>query len=285
VVTDTNTIFVGNHISHTVSVIDGALLTVTATITGVHSPNNLAYDRVHGWLFVANRDTDSLTVIHTASRTISDTVPVGHRPDGLALLGNKLYVANYGDATVSVLDTATLSVTRVITLPGGTEPAMVAANPVTGKVYVTLHGAGALAVITSATDSLLNIVDLHSPGPYGVAVNSVLNRVYVASIDVGELVTLDGSERILVWRPPDACNGPLRMVAVNENTGHVFVTCAGESRVVVFKSDGLGEIGAWPVGSNPQEGILADPATDRVYVSNRDSNNLTVLQDGLPECP
>ena len=50
---------------------------------------------------------------------------------------NKIYVANYGSANVTVIDGATNSTT---TVAAGTGPSAVAVNPVTNKIYVANFG-------------------------------------------------------------------------------------------------------------------------------------------------
>lgn len=70
--------------------------------------------------FVANRAAASVvkvTGINTASPTVSPAVSVGSEPTGLALspTGAKLYVAEWGEGRISVIDTATMAVLSTIT--------------------------------------------------------------------------------------------------------------------------------------------------------------------------
>ncbi len=54
---------------------------------------------------------------------------------------------------------------------------MVAVNPSSNKVYVTLHGEGRLAVIDGVSDTVLTFVDLDARGSYGVAADEPRNLV------------------------------------------------------------------------------------------------------------
>ena len=64
------------------------------------------------------------------------TIPVGNGPNAMAVnpAGTYAYVANYNDNTVSVIDTATNTVTA--TIPVGHVPDAVAVNPAGTYVYV-----------------------------------------------------------------------------------------------------------------------------------------------------
>ena len=65
------------------------------------------------------------------------TVSAGNSPKAVAVnpVTNKIYVANFGSANVTVIDGATNSTTTVAE-PNAYEPYTVAVNPVTNKIYV-----------------------------------------------------------------------------------------------------------------------------------------------------
>jgi YVTN family beta-propeller protein len=67
--------------------------------------------------------------------------------------GSKVYVANYEDNTVSVIDTATNIVNA--TIPVGTEPFGVAVTPDGSKVYVANQVSNNVSVIATATNVLI----------------------------------------------------------------------------------------------------------------------------------
>ena len=54
-------------------------------------------------VYVTNFDDDTVSVIDTASHTVVETVAVGDSPLGVALSGDPIYIANTGDGTASVL--------------------------------------------------------------------------------------------------------------------------------------------------------------------------------------
>jgi YVTN family beta-propeller protein len=106
----TGTVYVTNVVDNTVSVIDEATGTITATIAVDSGPDALAADPGTGTVYVAN-DTildGTVSVIDTATDTITATIGVGSGPDALAVdpVTHTIYVANVSDNTVSVISAA-----------------------------------------------------------------------------------------------------------------------------------------------------------------------------------
>ena len=71
-------------------------------------------------VYVANYGSNTTSVIDTSTNKVTATVPVGHGPYGVSAIGTKVYVANRNSNTVSVIDTATNHVTA--TVPVGNHP-------------------------------------------------------------------------------------------------------------------------------------------------------------------
>ncbi|BCK70527.1 hypothetical protein Srufu_044800 [Streptomyces libani subsp. rufus] len=82
-------------------------------------------------------------------------IPVGTLPQGITLLpdGTRAYVGNRGSNTVSVIDTATDTVTA--TIPTGAGPVYVALGPDGTRGYVTVADAGVVSVLDTATNTLV----------------------------------------------------------------------------------------------------------------------------------
>jgi YVTN family beta-propeller protein len=95
--------------------------------------------------------------------------------------GSKVYVTNHFDNTVSVIATATSTVTA--TIPVGSGPSGVAVTPDGTKVYVANNGFGFgtnVSVIDAATNTVIATIPVGS-SPSNVAVTPDGRRVYVAN--------------------------------------------------------------------------------------------------------
>lgn len=311
---DDNLIYVANNGDGTVSVINGVTYGVTKVITGVVGANGVAYDSDHGLVYVTNQSIDTLTVISATTNTIVKTIPVGDQPNGVAYnpTSHKVYVANYAGNSVTIIDANTMTTTNTIT--GLSEPAHIAVNPVTNKVYVSNHGNGRVTVIHGTYDTVLTTVPLiNSSRPYGIAADTQRNLIYVVSIyvhdlDAANLVTIDGATdpdqvksniwgRVNIHKTNDSLV-PLRVIAVHPylgpsaGGGHLYITSSsgdvagdgshGTDQLLMSRKgwpEGFNKPNPLDVGRRPEEGIAVDLDHNRVFVTARDVNRLTVIKD------
>ncbi|NUT27311.1 MAG: beta-propeller fold lactonase family protein [Streptomyces sp.] len=149
---DGRTAYAANQGSNTVSVIDVAKGTVTATVPVGRVPAGLALTPDGRTLWVANYTDGTVQPIDTGTRTAGPPVPVGSGPENMAVTpdGRTLYVANIHDNTVSPVDLATRSAGRAI--PVGPRPFNVIAAPDGRTVYVSNSGGSTVTPIDTATN-------------------------------------------------------------------------------------------------------------------------------------
>lgn len=221
---------------------------------------------------VTDRQTDEALLI--APWGIHRRYSVGDMPDGVIGQGRYLYVANFGSDSVSIFDLNTLNF--VSTLGVGHEPALFAGDPDTNDVYLSLHGSDKVARLHDAY-----VASEYSdiPAPYGLAFDPVNRRLYVASRGVHHKVTVIDVPTGRVIGAIDVGAEPF-VLAVNPDTGHLFVACGG--RVKVYRTRDWAPVATIPASAGAEEGIAVDAASDRVYVTSRDSDALTVIQDAAP---
>jgi YVTN family beta-propeller protein len=144
------TVYVTNAEDGTVSVIDTATGTVTATIGVGSGPDGVAVDPATGTVYVANEFDKTVSVIDTATGTVTATIGVGTSPFGVAVdpAAGTVFVTNSFDGTVSVIDTATQTVTA--TIPVSSVTSGVAVDPATHAAYVANYDDGTVSVIRAA---------------------------------------------------------------------------------------------------------------------------------------
>jgi len=124
----------------------------------------------------------SVYVIDTATNAVTTVIPVGEFPQGIAFTpdGSKAYVANSASNTVSVIDTATRTVTDTIPLQEGSFPTEVAAGPNGSRVYVINSSLASVSVIDTTTNTVVATIPV-GESPYGVVVSPNGSRAYVSN--------------------------------------------------------------------------------------------------------
>ena len=68
------------------------------------------------------------------------------------------------------------------------------------------------------------------------------------------------------------------VLAVNPDTGHLFVVC--DNQVRVYRTGDLGLVKTITLAAGYNSRIAVDPVLDRVYITDYDSRTLSVIQDG-----
>lgn len=222
--------------------------------------------------------TEGRAPVTTASTTPSTLTPlpaggvrVGTDPTAVAIdpRTGRIYVANSGSLSVTVLDGSTREVVATVSLPS--RPWNIAMNQRTGRVYVTT-AESAVTVIDTATNSVAATVALPSR-PWGIAINHRANRIYVATSDASVAV-IDGDRDAVIGSIPV----PTRpwAVAVIPETNRVYVT-SQESRTLSVIDGATGTVVSNIDIRTRACGVATNPRTNRIYVTSLDASAVTVV--------
>lgn len=223
------------------------------------------------------------------------------------------YISNSGSNTVSVIDTATNTVTTNVTV--GAKPTGVAVNAFGTRVYVTNEGSGTVSVIDTSIDTVIatiptgawwlagiainpagtrvyvadhasssvtvidaltNTIAATIPvmvGPRGVVVDATGERVYVSSQNGGEISVIDAASNAVIKKLPAV---GAYGIALSPGGTRLYATNVVDWEVHVFDTNTYAQVARVRVGATPY-GVAVDPTGTRVYVTNYGSNSVTVL--------
>jgi YVTN family beta-propeller protein len=235
--------YVANQGSNNVSVID---LTqdppvVSATPIAVgNMPDAAALSADGSRLYVPNFKDGTLSIIATATNTVSHTVAVGARPTGVVEVGGSVYVANLLSGTISVVDPSAGTVSKTIGLPGAGTPT----------------GAAPTGLAASEDAHTLYANDARNGKTYVVDLTQIPDPAVTGSVSVG------------VNPAYLSVAGSLAYVA-NPGSNSVSVLDLSQSPPARLLPDVT-------VGTAPY-GVVAVPALQEVFVTNSGSNTLTVI--------
>jgi YVTN family beta-propeller protein len=251
------------------------------------------------------------TVVVMNNAGTTRTVKVGNNPIALAIdrKTNKIYVANTGSGSISVIDGASDNV--VATIPGEAHPYAIAANDVTGTVYVTNTYSDAVTVIDVHTDTAH---PLKVGGADGIAIDSRNNTIFLTHYEEPNLRIVDGAtgtvrkisigphiwgmvfdedsdslylahtvtaeivsvnEKTLAVRTIPVGQIPCAL-AVNPATHRLYAVNYGDETLSVVDLRSQRAIATLPVGHHPQA-VAVDPTRNVIYVANVHSNNVTAI--------
>ncbi|MGA8528449.1 MAG: YncE family protein, partial [Acidobacteriaceae bacterium] len=170
----TNTVFLMTYEDPGIRILNGATGTLTKIAVGAHIWGML-FDEPSDTLYLGHTGTGEVVALNEETHSVR-TIPVGRIPCALAIdsVTRRLYVVNYGDETVSVIDLRAGK--AIATLPVGKHPQAVTIDPKSHRVYI----ANVLNDNLTVIDGTKNVViGVSSAGvhPYGIAVDPASGRV------------------------------------------------------------------------------------------------------------
>ena len=251
----------------------------------------------------ASADFDSFSISASdglTSTIVSVTVPVlpatlggnvnttiGSGPSGIAVSpdGTRLYIANQGSGTLSVINTANNSV--VATVKVVSKPSAVATDTAGTRVYVA--GNRAVTVIDATTNTVVTTVGV-GYSPSALALSADGTRLYVANRGSGSISVIDTatnqridanrsifSRDITVGFWPSAlalsADGSRLYVANNGSGSISVVDTATNQRIDANRSIFSRDI---KVGSRPSSAAVS-PDGGHIYVTNHGSKSVSLI--------
>ncbi len=217
--TRTNTLYIANSGTNNVSVFNPVNGMINATIPTGASPRAITVNEAANMLYTFNGD-GSVSVLDSIRNQLVANFPVdanasgllGLNPQGLAYSQKtgKLYAVN-GFTQIDVINPNTQ---HLVTVIPDVDAGSIAINQVTNTLYVSQFSDGTVWVIDGATDRKIGVIQgvgtpsqpsacyqsaggpnsciEMSSGLTKIAVDEMLNRIYVIGQNDGRVVTIDG---------------------------------------------------------------------------------------------
>lgn len=271
-------LFVANDDSGNVSVVNTTTnLTVSSVPVGSY-PVSTEFDPTTAQVFVVNSGSDNVSVISTTTDRVTATVAVGDYPLGAVYdpADRDLFVANSDSNNVSAIsDTNDTVVTSV---PAPDDPVSLTLDSHAGEVYVAEHSSDTLAVISATSDQVVSTV-ITGDNPDAVAYDAGRGTLFVGAGGPDTDFAFSDSNFATVANWTFASNGTSVALAYDSGRGEVFVALAhGPNAVEVIDDSTDQAVASIPVGSDPVA-LTYDPVRGLVFVANRDSNTVSVIND------
>jgi len=256
-----------------ISVVDGAGDSVTAEIP-VTSNNAWCFNRVRDRLYVAQGVKDTIVVVDGAGDSVlARFSTVGALPVDLVYskLRNKVYCANEGIGTVTIIDGATNEPRAFLQVGRGSRA--LCYSRVADRVYCACYTADSVVAISGSGDSVTASLGT-GLRPSAVACDSASGKVYVANYAAHSLTVADSAlAGVLaitqVGSYPNAlCHDPERRRMYCANSGSASVS------VIDTRTDSV--TATVPVGTLPSALCLGMSAA-KLYCANKVGGTVSVI--------
>ncbi len=204
------------------------------------------------------------------------TVATGSQAISVAVnpVTNKIYIANFGGNTVTVLDGVSNATGTVVV---GSGPVSVGVNAVTNKVYVSNLSSNSVTVIDGVTNGTTTVAAGTNPG--SAAVNPVTNKIYAINSGSNSVTVIDGATNATTAVALPAGAGP-SSVAVNAATNQIYVanqtTGSSITGNVTVIDGATNSTRTLAVGALPNS-VAINPVTNKIYVANFDGADVSVI--------
>jgi uncharacterized repeat protein (TIGR01451 family) len=201
------------------------------------------------------------------------SIGVGDSPRGLAIDAGRrrVYVANYGSDSLSVLDANNQAVIQTVEdIPAANG---VAYDPVHNLIWVTSYDDDQVIPIDAQSLSSLPALSV-GDGPWGVVYDPVHDAAYVVNSLDDSVTVIDAATRAVTDTLTGGFDQPFQ-AAVNVTTGKVYVTNFGGPSVTVVNGTALTNVDFGDL-SQPY-GVAVDETRGLVYVATVESHRLVVL--------
>jgi YVTN family beta-propeller protein len=278
---DGSRLVAANSDSGSLTVIDTQAQTRVGEIPVCDSPTSVAVDG--DFAFTACAEGRIVKVDVEAMRVVA-AATAGSEPSGVIVDAGRLYVSDFGEASLLVLDAGSLEV--IDALPMAAAPRGLAVDRASGKLYVTHFRTGEVTIVDLETLATEKVVSTGPDGNLSASITLARGRAYVPQtrsnsvnrallfdntvfpvVNVIELETgeLLGRERLSL----DVVDAPVNMPfdSVVTSAGRLYVVNAGSDDVSVVDLRSGERAAHIEVGSNPR-GIALSPDERTVYVNN-----------------
>ncbi|WP_266203970.1 DUF5074 domain-containing protein [Pontibacter kalidii] len=254
--------------SNKIEVVNAYTFKTEAVLENLKQPRYFAAldaDKAYVTEWVVYGEPGRVSVIDLKTMQITKSIPVGPQPEELILVDSKLYVANSGENTITVINTATDAVENTITVSDSPTNLVLDRNKnlwvlSAGKVMYTsdwsaidytLTTAGALNRVTLTTQNVQTFTfDSNRTMPANLAINGSGDKLYfnydgktlVQDINASSL-----SSTVIIDRS-------FHGMGVDPETGNIYGgdhnNWSGDGTVYVYSPDGT-QVSSFKAGIGP----------------------------------
>ncbi len=293
--TETHRLYVTGRDTNQLYLLDGATLSILNSVKVGREPWGVAVNPSTNKVYVGNYASGDVYVLDATTLSLLTTIHLGGNPTFVKLnpVTNRIFVVTYGNNAVAVINGYTDTVERFVG-SNGVGAWSLAVNPNLNRIYVSNRDVGTVTTLDGNNNFGVIEAQTISPcggtgaSPYGLDFNPANNKLYISCAPAGLVdhaavyqATATGLTELAFLKIGNGGGDGGGGVAVDTATSNVFFTNSVDNTVSVVSGTTNTVIATVPTGVDPF-GAVADPTTKKVYIGNRTSDNISVIQDVFP---
>lgn len=179
-------------------------------------------------IYVTNFANDTVSVLDSESNTLLTTITVGKGPNGISVNENTNKIYVANQIDNTVTIIDGLNDTTTTQVSVGQRPVHVSLNKNTNKIYIANQDSNTVSVIDGITNTIINEITVGTK-PQGIGINTKSNKIYVANTESNNITVIDGSSNTVIKTLEGIIETPTD-IAIDEDKNTIYAfTTSGET--------------------------------------------------------
>ena len=259
-------LFIAELGNDSVGVVDLTNRSLLRTIAGQNEPQGVGYEPSTDTLYVANARDGSLRLYEANEHKSIGRIELGSDADNVRVdAAAKRVIVGYGDGGLAVFDAPTRA--KVRSAPLKAHPESFQIEPDTGRIFVNLPDAHAVAVVDGKSGDTLATWPMDKGGNFAMAIDRDRSRLLVAFRSPPELAVFSMADGKSIAKA-ETC-GDIDDLFVDAKRSRVYMSC-GAGSVDVFEATGASyrHLARIPTAAGARTSLFV-PELDRLFVAVR----------------
>jgi YVTN family beta-propeller protein len=149
------------------------------------NPYGIMHDNIKDHIYISNLNSNDIYVFDDDTYNLITNISVGNKPTSIILLNDYLYVTNYNDSTISMVN-YTNSISDVTNIEVGKNPVDIIVVPgltsqkSDDRIYVVNKGSNKTSIINPLSHKVLDNIDVGGQ-PFTIDYNPHNQKLYIAN--------------------------------------------------------------------------------------------------------
>jgi YVTN family beta-propeller protein len=259
-------LFVAELGNDSVGVVDLANRSVIRTLEGLNEPQGVGYEPSTDTLFVSNARDGSVKLFEGNTYAAKGKIELGNDADNIRIdVAGRRVVVGYGDGGLAVFDPSTRD--KIQDVPLKAHPESFQIDPDTGRIFVNLPDAHAIAVVDGRSGKQIANWRMEKGGNFAMAVDRDRSRILLAFRSPPEIAALSMTDGKPV-STAETC-GDVDDLFVDAKRTRIYVSCGSGFVDVLEANDArYRRVARIPTAAGARTSLFV-PEMDRLLVAVR----------------